>query len=576
MENNGELNRKIYSVRNLHTVQEILLTSAHIFADRPAFKVKHKKGGEYHDITYRQFKEDVDAFGTYLISKGLDGKKIGIIGANSYQWTVAYFAILSGVGILVPLDKDLKKDEINNLAKRANIAALIHTKKYNEYIEDLDFELRVKTTVYQDASKAEDPQYMLWMIEEGKKLLKQGNTDFIDKKTEPDAFASLLFTSGTTGTPKGVMLSNENLVFSVLAPSRIVDIKEGDVSLSILPAHHTFESTINMLTIFFQGGSIAFCEGLKYVLKNIQEAGVSVMVGVPLIVESIYSRIWKQARAGKKDKILKRLIKLNRRLMALGIDKRRTLFKSVYDKFGGRLRLFIVGAAAIEPNASRGFMDLGFDLCQGYGLTETAPLISGVPEFERKQAYKKAGSCGPVVPYGEIKINDPDADGIGEIIYRGPNVMLGYYEIPEETEKVIKDGWFYTGDLGFLDKEGWLYITGRSKNVIVTKTGKNIYPEELEVLINQIPEVKESMVYAKEEDGGNDYIVAVQILPEMEIIVENMGEDVSEKEIFEMFTEKINEINNSLPNYKRVRNIQVREKDFIRTTTKKIKRQANL
>lgn len=576
MENNGELNRKIYSVRNLHTVQEILLTSAHIFADRPAFKVKHKKGGEYHDITYRQFKEDVDVFGTYLISKGLDGKKIGIIGANSYQWTVAYFAILSGVGILVPLDKDLKKDEINNLAKRANIAALIHTKKYNEYIEDLDFELRVKTTVYQDASKAEDPQYMLWMIEEGKKLLKQGNTDFIDKKTEPDAFASLLFTSGTTGTPKGVMLSNENLVFSVLAPSRIVDIKEGDVSLSILPAHHTFESTINMLTIFFQGGSIAFCEGLKYVLKNIQEAGVSVMVGVPLIVESIYSRIWKQARAGKKDKILKRLIKLNRRLMALGIDKRRTLFKSVYDKFGGRLRLFIVGAAAIEPNASRGFMDLGFDLCQGYGLTETAPLISGVPEFERKQAYKKAGSCGPVVPYGEIKINDPDADGIGEIIYRGPNVMLGYYEMPEETEKVIKDGWFYTGDLGFLDKEGWLYITGRSKNVIVTKTGKNIYPEELEVLINQIPEVKESMVYAKEEDGGNDYIVAVQILPEMEIIVENMGEDVSEKEIFEMFTEKINEINNSLPNYKRVRNIQVREKDFIRTTTKKIKRQANL
>lgn len=576
MENNGELNRKIYSVRNLHTVQEILLTSAHIFADRPAFKVKHKKGGEYHDITYRQFKEDVDAFGTYLISKGLDGKKIGIIGANSYQWTVAYFAILSGVGILVPLDKDLKKDEINNLAKRANIAALIHTKKYNEYIEDLDFELRVKTTVYQDASKAEDPQYMLWMIEEGKKLLKQGNTDFIDKKTEPDAFASLLFTSGTTGTPKGVMLSNENLVFSVLAPSRIVDIKEGDVSLSILPAHHTFESTINMLTIFFQGGSIAFCEGLKYVLKNIQEAGVSVMVGVPLIVESIYSRIWKQARAGKKDKILKRLIKLNRRLMALGIDKRRTLFKSVYDKFGGRLRLFIVGAAAIEPNASRGFMDLGFDLCQGYGLTETAPLISGVPEFERKQAYKKAGSCGPVVPYGEIKINDPDADGIGEIIYRGPNVMLGYYEMPEETEKVIKDGWFYTGDLGFLDKEGWLYITGRSKNVIVTKTDKNIYPEELEVLINQIPEVKESMVYAKEEDGGNDYIVAVQILPEMEIIVENMGEDVSEKEIFEMFTEKINEINNSLPNYKRVRNIQVREKDFIRTTTKKIKRQANL
>lgn len=576
MENNSELNRKMYSVRDLHTIKEILLTSCHIFADRPAFKVKNKKGAEYRNITFKEFKEDVDAFGTYLINRGLEGKKIGLIGANSYQWAVAYFAILSGVGVLVPLDKELREEEIQNLAKRADISGLVHTKKYNDYAEKLDIDVDVKITIYQDESKREDPEYMLYAIKEGRKLIENGDTRFIDKTINPDALASILFTSGTTGVPKGVMLSNENLVFSVLAPSRLVEIRKNDVSLSILPAHHTFESTINMLTVFFQGGCLAFCEGLKYVLKNIQEAKVSVMVGVPLIVESIYSKIWKQARISKKDKLLKMLIKVNKRLMSLGIDKRRTLFKSIYDNFGGELRLFIVGAAAIDPNVSRGFMDLGFDLSQGYGLTETAPLISGVPEFERNEAYKKAGSCGPVVPYGEMKINNPDEDGIGEIIYRGPNIMLGYYEMPEETEKVLKDGWFYTGDLGFMDNEGWLYITGRSKNVIVTKTGKNIYPEELEILVNHIPEVTESMVYAKEEDGGNDYIVAVQILPDMDIIKERMGDDVSKKEIFEMFTDRINELNTTLPNYKRIRNIQVREDDFIRTTTKKIKRQANL
>lgn len=576
MEYNNEVGRNMYSVRNLHTVKEILLTSSHIYADRPAFKVKSKKGGNYYDIKFKEFKEDVDGFGTYLISKGLENKKIGLIGPNSYQWAVAYFAVLCGAGVLVPLDKELSKEEIHNLAKRAEISALIHSKKYASYVNDLDLDLSVMTTIYQDDSRKEEPDHMMYMIDEGKKLIAQGDTRFLSKTIDPDAMASLLFTSGTTGTPKGVMLSNENLVFSVLSPSRLVKIHENDVSLSVLPAHHTFESTINMLTFFFQGGCIAFCEGLKYVLKNMQEAKVSVMVGVPLIIESIYKKIWKQARARKKEKALKLLIKLNKRMMAMGIDKRRTLFKSIYDNFGGNLRLFIVGAAAIDPNTSRGFMDLGFDISQGYGLTETAPLISGVPEFERKIAYRKSGSCGPVVPFGEIKIDNPDEDGIGEIIYNGPNVMLGYYKMPEETAKVIKNGWFHTGDLGFLDKDGWLYITGRSKNVIVTKTGKNIYPEELEILINKLPEVNDSMVYAKEEDGGNDYIVAVQILPDMEMIKDKLGNNVSQKEVFEFFTEKINDINSSLPIYKRIRNIQVREEDFVRTTTKKIKRQANL
>ena len=571
-----EKNTKYYEVRDIKTIREMLESGEQLFSSKPAYKVKSKKGGEYKDITFREFKEDVWALGTYLIENGLKGKRIGIIGSNCYEWVVAYFAIVCGAGIAVPLDKELNEEEIHNLSNRADLSAVFYTGKYDEIFDGMDIEMKIKMSIYEVEANKTKEGHIRKAIEDGKRMAADSDV-FENVIIDPDEMAVLLFTSGTTGNPKGVMLSNTNLCHDVMVTSMICKLHDDDVSLSILPIHHTFEGTINLLTVSYQGACVAFCEGLKYILKNIQEAGVSIMIGVPLIVESVYSKIWKTAEKNGKAGALRKLIAINKKLMKVGIDQRRRLFSSVYKNLGGKLRLFVVGAASLEPQVARGIMDLGFDIVLGYGLTETAPLISGTPEFMRRSIYAKSGSCGPVVPLGEMKLINVDEDGIGEFAYRGKNIMLGYYEMPEETAKVIDDeGWFHTGDLGFMDDKGWVHITGRSKNVIVTKTGKNIYPEELELYVNKLPQVTESMVYGKEEYGGRDYIVAVQILPDMEYIREQMGEDASEEEIFEMFRDEIYKINKTLPDYKRIRNIIVRKEDFVRTTTKKIKRQENL
>lgn len=565
-----------HTVEDVSTIRGMMDLSTSLYPDRAAYKVKEKKGAPYKDITYSEFRKDVDGLGTYLVENGMKGKKIGIIGANCYEWVVAYFAVVSGAGICVPLDKELSSDEIANLSERAGLSAVFYTGKYDKAFEGLDIERKFSMSVYEDPANADVPGHIMNAVKEGRRMVEGGVTSFTDIEVDPNALASLLFTSGTTGIPKGVMLSNRNITFASLAASRCVHLRDDDVTLSVLPIHHTFECTMDIITVYSQGACVAFCEGLKYVQKNMEEAGVSILVAVPLIIESLYNKIMKQAKKQKKEKALKALVALNRNLMAVGIDQRRRIFRSIYKNFGGKLRLFIVGAAAMDPVAMRGLMDFGFDFAQGYGLTETAPLIAGTPERQRHEIYVKAGSCGPEVPYGKITVEDPDEDGIGEFAYEGPNVMLGYYEMPEETAKVMKDGKFYTGDLGFKDEDGWVYITGRSKNVIVTKTGKNIYPEELEVLVNSLPTVTDSMVYGREEEDGKDYIVAVQILPDEEYIKEHVSADMDEKQLFEMFRDEIHKINMTLPDYKRIRNILVRKEDFIRTTTKKIKRQANL
>ena len=565
-----------HKVDDVKTLKDMMAISTRLYPDKAAYKVKERKGAPYKDITYREFKEDVDGLGTYLVENGLKGKKIGVIGANCYEWVVAYFAVLCGAGICVPLDKELSSEEIANLSARAGLSAVFYTGKYDKAFEALDIERKFSMSTYMDPADEDRPGHLMNAVREGKELVSQGVTSYTDIEIDENALASLLFTSGTTGEPKGVMLSNRNITFASLAASRCVHLKDDDVTLSVLPIHHTFECTMDIITVYSQGACVAFCEGLKYVQKNMEEAGVSILVAVPLIVESIYNKIMRQVKKQNKERALRALIALNRNLMAFGIDKRRSLFKSVYKNFGGKLRLFIVGAAALDPVAMRGLMDLGFDIAQGYGLTETAPLIAGTPEKLRHDIYIKAGSCGPEVPYGKITVEDPDEDGIGEFAYEGPNVMLGYYEMPEETAKVMRNGKFYTGDLGFKDEQGWVYITGRSKNVIVTKTGKNIYPEELEVLVNSLPIVTDCMVYGREEEDGKDMIVAAQILPDMEYISEHIAEGMSEEQLYAMFKDEVHKINVTLPDYKRIRNIMIREEDFIRTTTKKIKRQANL
>ncbi|MBK5263363.1 MAG: AMP-binding protein, partial [Peptostreptococcaceae bacterium] len=540
---------KLHKVREMSTLKELVDSGARLYGNKTAFLNKKVKGGEYFEIDYNTFKKDVDAIGTRLIDLGLTGQPIAIIGENCYQWISTYFAVVNGAGTVVPLDKELSKDEIYNLIQTAECKAIFYTSTYDKYFEDYKIDHKFKLEVYFDRENKE-PDKWTRLVAEGQKLIDEGSRKFIDAVIDPDEVKILLFTSGTTGSAKAVMLSHRNLVADVRSTCQIVKLQEDERALSILPIHHTFESTMGIMTPLFQGGCIAFFEGLKYVVKNLEEAKCSMLVGVPLIFESIYDKIWKQATKSGKDKALRMAIKANKVLKALGIDKTRQIFKSVYASFGGNLRFFVTGAAAIDPNVVRGFQDLGFEIVMGYGLTETAPLLTGTPDFGNR--YKKAGSVGPVIPDGELDIVDKNDEGIGEIIYRGPNVMHGYYNMQEKTDEVIIDGWFHTGDLGFVDKEGWLYITGRKKNIIVTKTGKNIYPEEIEKHLMKIKYIEECMVYGIDGDGNDDTVVSVQVRPDYEKIYADHGQDFDDDQVYYLIKKNVSEVNQEMPNYKRV------------------------
>lgn len=592
MDNNqkefNEPGLRYHEVREISTLKEMLNSSVSLYSERPAFLVKKVKAGEYFPITFSQVGHDVDALGTKLMEMGLKDAKIAIIGENCYEWVVSYYAVVNGTGIVVPLDKELTREEIYYLLKTADCRAIFYTQSYEEYFKDFDIDFKFRMKVYGDRTDMaqalhESPEadagnggFYQWedLVASGEKMLAQGDRSFIDAEIDADEMKIILFTSGTTEAAKGVMLSHRNIASSVMDTCRIADIRPDDRTLSILPIHHTFESTMGMSLVLYRGASVAFYEGLKYITKNLAEAQATVLIGVPLIFESVYDKIWKQAEKTGKSTALKKAIKLNKTLKLFGIDASRKLFKSIHEKFGGKLRLLVTGAAAIDPNVLRGFEDLGFRMLQGYGLTECAPLVSGTPDF--CNGYKKAGSVGPSVASGEIRIVDKDEDGIGEITSKGPNVMLGYYNMPEKTNEVLKDGWFYTGDLGFMDKEGWLYITGRKKNVIVTKTGKNIYPEEVEYYINRNKYIQESLVHASFDEDDDDVRVSAQVRPNYELIYEEFGESFGDEEVQSLIKRAISEINEKLPIYKRIRGIAVRKDEFIKTTTKKIQRHKNI
>lgn len=578
------LSGRFYEVEEITSLKQMLKASVDRYAERPAFLVKKEKGGSYEQIKYSQLAKDVDALGTGLLDLGLAGSKIAVIGENCYEWIVSYLAVVNGVGIVVPLDKELNQEEIYNLLETAECDAVFFTGTYEKIFKEYPAKYKVRMKMYGDRTDSteilvEEPVsegIINWtsLVARGESLMEQGDRSFLDKDPDPEEMRMLLFSSGTTGTAKGIMLCHRNIVSNLMDTRRIVKVTPGDRTLSILPIHHTFENTMGMLLILYSGASAAFCEGLKYVTKNFVEAQATVLIGVPLIFESIYNKIWKQAEKNNLEGALKKAIKISRFLKTMGISAERKLFKTIHASFGGKLRMVVSGAAAIDPNVCRGFEDFGITMLQGYGLTECSPLVAGTPDFSNRR--KKAGSVGPVIPSGELKIVDPDEDGIGEVVYKGPNVMLGYYRMPEETAKVLKDGWFYTGDLGFLDEEGWLYLTGRKKNVIVTKTGKNIYPEEIELYVNRNKYVHESMVHGVDEDKDAGTIVGIQVHPAYDIIYEEFGAEYDDANVYKLIREVIKDINEKLPVYKRIRNVSIRKDEFIKTTTKKIQRFKNL
>jgi len=565
-------NIPLYEVRKVKSIKEVLDTSAAIFSDRTAFLSKHKGNDNYIPIKFKQFKTDVDTLGTALHNLGLKDGRVAIISENRYEWVVGYMAVVNGTGVVVPLDKELPENEIENLLNRSKADAVIFSANCKEHIINISKRINfVKYYIGIDAQDDGDHGFisLKTLLDKGMQRIAEGCTDFTNAEIDPEVMSILLFTSATTEKSKAVMLSHRNIAENLMAMSSMTNIVPSDIFLSVLPLHHTYENTCGFMCPLYRGAAVAFCEGLRHIQKNLQESKATVMLGVPLIFETIYKRIWDQA--AKNPKLLKKLkfgLKLSNLLKSVGVDISRKLFAQIHNNFGGNVRLFISGAAGIDPVVAKGFRDFGIHFIQGYGLTECSPIVA----LNRDVDFKD-NSAGFPLPGLDVRIENPGPDGIGEICVKGPSVMMGYYEDPKTTSQVMKDGWFYTGDLGYIDNAKFVYITGRKKNVIVTKNGKNIYPEEIETLLGKSPFIKECIVYGKDDPVYGDVVVSATIVPEMEAIQAESGDhQPTSEEVYELIRKEVKAVNKGLVIYKYIKDFNIREEEFAKTTTKKIKR----
>ncbi|MDR2487160.1 MAG: AMP-binding protein, partial [Clostridiales Family XIII bacterium] len=517
------------------------------------------------------FRRDVTELGTAFMDLGLHGKHIAVIGENRYEWVVTYLATVCGVGVIVPIDRELTAEEIAHLLTRAGASALVYSGKMEKTVaEAVRLSGGVDFLISMDAAESEEGRLSFRaLMSMGMGLLREGRREYLRTEIDPHALSSLIFTSGTTGLAKGVMLSHHNLVSNVIGMHAHVNVG-GLTVLDVLPMHHTYEFTCGILGAMYQGCTIAICEGLKYIVKNMAECKANVILGVPLIFEKMHQKVWKQAEASGKAKRLRRAIALSK---AVGGEKlartTKRVFKNVHQALGGEMRLVIAGGAACDPIVISDFNAMGIRMIQGYGMTENAPIIA-----VNKDRCSKDAAAGLPMPGTEIRIDEPDEDGIGEIVYRSPSVMLGYYKDPDETAKVLRDGWLYSGDYGYLDADGFLFITGRKKHVIVTKNGKNIFPEEVEYYLQQSPYIAESVVWGKDEAAIGDTVICAEIFPDFETLTEHFGEYVAktEEELTRLIDREVDKANAKMPAYKRVKRFSLRDTEFEKTTTKKIKR----
>lgn len=558
---------ELYDVRKIMDLKDMLNTSTELFGDKAAFLVKKAGISEYQPISYKQFKSDVDAFGTALINLGLKDKNIAVIGENRYEWCVSYLAVVNGVGVVVPIDKELPANEIAGLLNRAEVSAIVYSDRKSETVEKaLESIGRDIIAINMDAVQdTGNRMSMSALMEKAQGLLKSGDTRYLDIEIDNDKILIILFTSATTSKSKAVLLTHKNICSNLEAMCSMVYIGPEDTFLSVLPVHHAYECTCGFLCQIYRGSTIAICEGLRHVIKNLQESKATMMLAVPLIIETMYKKIWDAARKNGIEDKLKKGLKISKVLLKLKIDIRRKLFSKIHENFGGHIRLFISGAAAIDPVVSKGFQDFGFSILQGYGLTECSPIVA----LNRLEQFDDA-SAGVPLPNLDVKIDKPDSDGIGEIIAKGDSIMKGYYQDEKVTRNSFtEDGYFKTGDFGYMSDKKFVYITGRKKNVIVTKNGKNIFPEEIETLLGRKEYIKESMVYGKESD--DDLTVTASIFPNYEKM-QDEGIDISDEAVEKLMGEYIKEVNHELVSYKVIKAFHIRKEDFIKTTTGKIKR----
>ena len=562
------MRKPIYNCMEFTDLKDMLKKSGEKYGDRPAYMYKTEEKGIFKEITHKEFREDINGLGTKLIQMGLKDKKIAVISENRYEWEVAYLSIVTGTGIVVPLDKSLPENEIESLVLRSEVEAIFYSKKYEKIMSKMKEQKNTKIEYFisMDLEKAENGIYAeRELIEQGKELISEGNREFLDAKIDADKMSIMLFTSGTTAMSKAVMLSHKNICANLMDIASVIKIDEKDRFLSFLPLHHTFECTVGFLYPVSKGSAIVFCDGIRHIAENVNEYKITAMISVPILFESIYKRVMKGIeKKGQLQKVEKG-IKISQFLLKFGIDIRRKIFKEIHDNFGGELRLMVAGGAALDPEAEKGFNELGFLMYQGYGLTESSPVIA-----TEDDKYRKIGSIGKALPSLEVKIKEPNEEGIGELLAKGPSIMLGYYKNEEATQETIQDNWLYTGDLARIDDEGYIFISGRKKFVIVLKNGKNIYPEEIENLINKIEGVKESFVYGKPEDDG-DYKICAKIVYD-ETVAQSVFGSNDKKEIQNKIWAEVKKMNKTMPAYKYVREITITDKELIKTTTQKIKR----
>ena len=563
---------------NYKTVKEFFFKTVKENPGNPCILEKPGHKEDYKVTTYQEFYDDVVGLGTALIEVlKLKDKSVMIIGETQYDWYVSYMAMLCGVGLVVPTDKELPVNEIENIANRSKVSAIIYSPKKEDDIEkvksslpNVEYYIEMKS----DDGLSKDEVGIKNLIKLGKAIVNGGNKKFEKIKVNPDEFRILFWTSGTTSNSKGVMLSNRNLAENINAVSAYVKVYPTDRFFSVLPLHHCYESTIGFLLPMACGSSIAICEGLRYVAQNMQEAKPTTMLAVPLLIESLYKKINEKIVKNKKDKLVNSMMQFTNALKSVGIDVKRKVFKEIYDNLGGEIRIIVSAAAPIDKKVGEWVQDLGIKFLQGYGLTETAPIAALTPDYE-----PSVGSVGRAIVQADIKVKDPNENGEGEILIKSPTLMLGYYEMPEETAKVIdKDGYFNSGDIGYIDEKGFIYLTGRSKNVIVTQNGKNVYPEEIEMLLEKVDEIKEVFVYGKAPEANSkkddkELIITAKVVPNYDKIKEihDIDKDDEDK-VYDIIWNKIKEVNKKLTSYKAIKSLEIKEGEFEKTSTMKIKR----
>ncbi|MDD4324361.1 MAG: AMP-binding protein [Eubacteriales bacterium] len=587
----------LHPYKKISDLKDMMDKSLENYPDNVAFLTKPVKGEPYFPVSYRKYYADVEAAGTMLLELGLGtDSRVAIVAETRYEWYVSYLAGMNGEATMVPIDKELQAEELLSLFNRSYCDAIIYSPEYADRIEGVASQVpTLKHLIIMNdpsfatgKSEEDDPAVAHGgpdkitledgsvvpvtlfndLLREGRRLLSEGDQRFRQVQIDPEAVRVLLFTSGTTDKSKCVMHSHKTICANMMEMGQLlfVGINHDDTVLSVLPLNHTYECTCGFLYQIYVGDTIAQVEGLRYITDNMKESKVTCILAVPLLLESVHRQVWRNIRKQGKEKLVRRMMSLTRGLKKIGIDVRKKVFGSIHDAFGGHMRTFISGGAAIDPKILEDFYDWGFVAVQGYGLTEFAPILA----LNRERHFRH-DSAGLPLPGNDIKIINPNENGIGEIVGRGANMMLGYYEAPELTAEAIVDGWYHTGDMGYITDDGFLIITGRKKNTIITKNGKNIFPEELEAVLNRNPEIAESVVSAEPRING-DHLIVVEIFPDKEGVEERLGKEASDEQVLDLMKELVKDLNSKIPTYQGIRDVRIRDTEFPKNTSRKILR----